>query len=187
MAKRKQAAVKAAKKKLSPAGVKKKKVIKPKKVTKRKKADLPGLKLTSGKSEFPVTNTSTEKTAKRSSNSVKKDSEKLSEAIVAGMKEKKATEIVVIDLRRIKNAIADFFIVCSGTSDKHIEAITDSIDEEVSKTLGEDPWHSEGKHNKEWMLLDYITVVAHIFKKERRQFYALEKLWGDADIVEIED
>src|SRR5580704_16474169 len=100
-------------------------------------------------------------------------SEKLSQVIVNGMKEKKATEIVVIDLRKIKNAIADFFVVCSGNSDKQLEAITDSIDEEVYKTLNENPWHTEGKNNKEWMLLDYITVVAHVFKKERRQFYAL--------------
>jgi len=114
-------------------------------------------------------------------------SEKLSQVIVNGMKEKKATDIVVIDLRNIKNAIADFFVVCSGNSDKQLEAITDSIDEEVYKTLKENPWHTEGKNNKEWMLLDYITVVAHVFKKERRQFYALEKLWGDADIVEIGD
>ena len=113
-------------------------------------------------------------------------SEKLSEAIVKGMPEKKATDIVVMDLRKIKNAVADFFIICSGNSDKQLEAIADSIDEEVFKNLKENPWHTEGKNNKEWMLLDYIDVVAHVFKKDRRDFYALEKLWGDADIKEIE-
>jgi ribosome-associated protein len=114
-------------------------------------------------------------------------SEKLSETIVNGMKEKKATDIVIIDLRNIKNAIADFFVVCSGNSDKQLDAITESIDEEVHKTLNENPWHTEGKNNKEWMLLDYITVVAHVFKKDRRQFYALEELWGDADITVVKD
>ena len=113
-------------------------------------------------------------------------SEKLSDAIVKGMLEKKAADIVIMDLRKIKNAVADFFVICSGNSDKQLDAISDSIDAEVFKTLKENPWHTEGKHNKEWMLLDYIDVVAHVFRKDRREFYALERLWGDADIKEID-
>ena len=115
------------------------------------------------------------------------DSEKLSNAIVKGMQEKKASEIIVMDLREVKNAVADFFVICSGNSDKQIEAISESIDEDVYKVLKEKPWHTEGKSNKEWMILDYISVVAHIFRKDRRQFYALDKLWGDAHITEFED
>lgn len=115
------------------------------------------------------------------------DSEKLCQAIVKGMQEKKATDIVVMDLREVKNAVADFFILCSGNSDKQLEAISDSVDEEVFKALKEKPWHMEGKNNKEWMILDYISVVTHIFRKDRRQFYDLEKLWGDAEITEIAD
>lgn len=117
----------------------------------------------------------------------KVDSEKLSKAVVKGMQEKKASEIVVLDLRNVKNAIADFFVLCSGGSDKQLDAISESIDEQVYKAVKENPWHTEGKNNKEWMLLDYINVVAHVFRKDRRQFYALEKLWGDAEITEIED
>lgn len=113
--------------------------------------------------------------------------EKLSASIVKGMQEKKASHIVVMDLRKVKNAVADFFVICSGNSDKQLDAIAESIDEEVFKALKENPWHTEGKHNKEWMLLDYSNVVAHVFRKDRRDFYALEKLWGDADIREIED
>lgn len=113
------------------------------------------------------------------------DAESLSSVIVKGMQEKKASDIVVMDLRNLKNAVADFFVICSGNSDKQLDAIADSIDEEVAKTLHENPWHIEGKHNKEWMLLDYISVVAHIFRKDRRQFYDLERLWGDAEIKEI--
>jgi len=113
-------------------------------------------------------------------------SETLSDVIVKGMQEKKASDIVVMDLRKIKNAVADFFIICSGNSDKQLDAISDSIDAEVYKKLQENPWHTEGKNNKEWMLLDYIDVVAHVFRKDRREFYALERLWGDADITEIE-
>jgi ribosome-associated protein len=113
------------------------------------------------------------------------NSETLSDVIVRGMQEKKASDIVVMDLRKIKNAVADFFVICSGNSDKQLDAISDSIDAEVFKKLQENPWHTEGKNNKEWMLLDYINVVAHVFRKDRREFYALERLWGDADITEI--
>jgi ribosome-associated protein len=115
------------------------------------------------------------------------DAEILSDAIVKGMQEKKASNIVVMDLRQVKNAVADFFVICSGSSDKQLEAISESIDEQVFKIVKEKPWHMEGKNNKEWMILDYISVVSHIFRKDRRQFYALEKLWGDAEITEIED
>jgi len=115
----------------------------------------------------------------------KPESEKLSETIVKGMQEKKALDIVVLDLRKVKNGVADFFILCSGSSDKQLDAIADSVDEEVFKTLNENPWYTEGKNNKEWILLDYINVVAHIFRKDRRQYYALETLWGDAEITEI--
>ena len=114
-------------------------------------------------------------------------SEKLSEVIVKGMQEKKATDIVVLDLRKVKNAVADFFVICSGNSGKQLDAITDSVDQVVYKALKENPWHTEGKNNKEWMLLDYIDVVAHVFKKDKREFYSLERLWGDADITEIAD
>ncbi len=115
------------------------------------------------------------------------DSEKLSELIVKGMQEKKASDIVVMDLRKVKNAVADFFVIGSGNSDKQLDAIAESVDEFVFKSIKENPWHMEGKNNKEWMLLDYINVVAHVFKKDKRAFYALEKLWGDAEITEIED
>ncbi len=115
------------------------------------------------------------------------NSEKLSEAIVKGMQEKKGFDIVVLDLRKVKNAVADFFVICSGNSDKQLDAISESIDEYVFKKVKENPWHSEGKNNKEWMLLDYINVVAHVFKKDKRNFYSLEKLWGDAEITRIED
>lgn len=115
------------------------------------------------------------------------DSKKLCDAIVKGMQEKKAIDIMVMDLRKVKNAVADFFVICSGGSDKQLDAIADSVDEEVFKTVKENPWHVEGKNNKEWMLLDYFDVVAHIFKKEKREFFALEKLWGDAEMTEIQD
>jgi ribosome-associated protein len=103
------------------------------------------------------------------------------------MQEKKAFDILVLDLRKVKNAIADFFVICSGGSDKQLDAIAESVDAEVYKALNENPWHVEGKNNKEWVLLDYFDVVAHIFRKDKREFFALEKLWGDAEVTEIED
>ena len=120
-------------------------------------------------------------------NSTLTPSEKLSQAVVRGMQEKKASEIVLMDLRNVKNAVADFFVLCTGNSDTQIDAIAESVDEQVSKELNEDPWHQEGKDNKEWMLIDYVNVVAHIKKRKKRDFYALETLWGDALIHSYEE
>jgi ribosome-associated protein len=114
-------------------------------------------------------------------------SEKLCDAIVKGMQEKKAIDISVLDLRKVKNAVADFFVICSGGSDKQLDAIADSVDEEVFKAVQENPWHIEGKNNKEWVLLDYFDVVVHIFRKDKRDYFALEKLWGDAEFIDIEN
>ncbi len=114
-------------------------------------------------------------------------SERLSQLVVKGMQEKKASNIVVLDLRNVKNAVADFFVIGTGNSDKQLDAIASSVGDEVYKGLKETAWHTEGKNNKEWMLLDYTNVVAHIFRKDLRAFYALERLWGDAEITEIDD
>jgi ribosome-associated protein len=114
------------------------------------------------------------------------DSEKLSEIIIEGMKEKKAQNIVVMDLREIKNAIADFFVICSGTSDTQLDAISDSIEEHAYNYAQQEVWHKEGKENKEWILLDYVDVVANVFKTNTREFYSLEQLWGDAKLTEVE-
>ncbi|WP_234733197.1 ribosome silencing factor [Tellurirhabdus bombi] len=114
-------------------------------------------------------------------------SAELCDLVVKGMQEKKATDVVVMDLRSVKNAIADFFVICSGTSDTQIDAISTSIEEEVYKASQVNPWHNEGRLNREWILLDYVDVVAHVFKKERRTFYDLEQLWGDAEIRVVEE
>ena len=111
----------------------------------------------------------------------------LSDAVIYGMKEKKASDIVLIDLREIGNAVADFFVICSGNSDTQIDAISDSVEEEVYKLTSDNPWRKEGKENKEWILMDYANVVVHIFRNDRREFYSLEKLWGDATITSIEE
>lgn len=109
----------------------------------------------------------------------------LSQAAVKGMQEKKAQDIVVMDLTSVKNSVADYFVICSGTSDTHVDAIADSVEKELYVHAKQDPWHREGQQNKEWILLDYVDVVVHIFKKETREFYSLEDLWGDAVLTTV--
>ncbi|MCG8306269.1 MAG: ribosome silencing factor [Cytophagales bacterium] len=113
--------------------------------------------------------------------------EKLSKYIVKGIQEKKGTNIVILNLKDIGNAIADYFIICTGSSDTQIDAISESVEKEVYDITNERPWHREGFQNKEWILLDYVNVVAHIFKNDVRSFYGLEELWGDAIITRVDD
>ena len=96
-----------------------------------------------------------------------------------GISDVKGQDIEMIDLRKIENRICDFYIICSGTSNTHVSAILDSVKKKVSKTLKEKPSHTEGVENAEWILLDYINVVVHIFQKKVRDFYRIEELWGD--------
>ena len=111
--------------------------------------------------------------------------EELSKIVVEGMQGKKAQDIVVLDLRKVANSIADFFIICSGNTDTQVRAISESVEDVVNKSNKQNPWHKEGYKNNEWVLLDYVDVVVHIFKKDRREFFALEDLWGDAKITKI--
>lgn len=114
-------------------------------------------------------------------------STQLTDIIVKGMQEKKASNIAILDLREIKNAVVDFFVICSANSDTQVDAISDSIEEQVYKDSQQLPTHKEGKMNKEWVLLDYADIVAHVFRKDKRGFYSLEDLWGDAKITYVED
>ncbi len=114
------------------------------------------------------------------------NSDTLADLVVKGMQEKKATDIVVINLKSLKNAVSDYFVIASASSDTQLDAIASSVEEEVFKATRQNPWQSEGRTNKEWVLLDYVDVVAHIFLKDKREFYALEELWGDASINHVE-
>lgn len=105
--------------------------------------------------------------------------------IIKGLQDKKAIDIVSIDLKNIKNAISDYFIVCHGTSRTHVETLADAVQKEVKLAVGSNPWHAEGFENSEWILLDYVDVVVHIFQEPRRRFYNLEALWADAVVTEI--
>jgi ribosome-associated protein len=114
-------------------------------------------------------------------------SKDLSELVVKGMAEKKGLDIAILDLRKVKNSITDFFVICSGNSDTQIDALANSVEDEVYKISKTEPWQKEGKANGEWILIDYVDVVAHIFNKERRKHYDLEELWGDAEVTYLED
>ncbi len=113
------------------------------------------------------------------------ESELLCRAIVEGMQENKAKEIVVLDLRHLSSAVCDFFVVCSGDSSTQVDGISNAVTRFTRKNLKEKPWHIEGKTNSEWILLDYISVVAHIFYKDARHFYQIEDLWSDAKREDI--
>lgn len=113
------------------------------------------------------------------------DSQTLCNCIVEGMQENKAKDIVVLDLREVPNAVSDFFVICSGDSSVHVDGISSSVMRHTRKELQERPWHQEGKLNAEWVLLDYVDVVAHVFYKDARTFYDLEDLWADAVRTDI--
>ncbi|WP_375559686.1 ribosome silencing factor [Bernardetia sp. OM2101] len=114
-------------------------------------------------------------------------SQMLSQAIVAGLQDRKGKSITLLDLRDVKNSIADFFIICTGTSDTHVDALKGSVEIETYKQYKQDPWHVEGRENRQWILMDYVDVVVHIFQGEKRERFGLEELWGDAKITQIPD
>ena len=113
------------------------------------------------------------------------ESTQLCEAIVEGMKENKANDIVVLDLRHLDCAVCDYFVLCSGDSTTHVDGISNAVTKFVRKSIQEKPWHVEGKTNSDWILLDYINVVGHVFYKDSRGFYDIEELWSDADRTNI--
>ncbi|RCS27564.1 ribosome silencing factor [Polaribacter sp. WD7] len=105
--------------------------------------------------------------------------------ILKGIDDVKGEDIQLLDLREIENTVCDYFVICSGNSNTQVNAISGSIQKVVSKELKDKPWHVEGETNAEWVLMDYVNVVVHIFQKHVRDFYDIESLWGDAKITEI--
>ena len=98
---------------------------------------------------------------------------------------KKASDVVIMDLRKLTD-MTDFFVICSADSDTQVKAIADAVSD-GSEKLKSPPWHQEGLEQRQWVLLDFVDVVVHVFHREARRFYALEKLWGDAPTEEIAD
>ncbi|MEN9699784.1 MAG: ribosome silencing factor [Bacteroidota bacterium] len=112
-------------------------------------------------------------------------SELLVNCIVDGMQTNKAQDITILDLRKLDSAVCEFFVICSGESSTQVDGISNTVTRQTRKDLKEKPWHIEGKSNSEWVLLDYIDVVCHIFYKDARGFYDIEDLWADAERTDI--
>ena len=113
------------------------------------------------------------------------DSEKLNHLIVEGIRDKKGKNIIQLDLRKLGDAPADFFIICEGDSNTHVKAISDSIYKKIKDEMHTMPSHTEGSTNAKWILMDYFNTVVHVFYPETREFYDIENLWSDADATEF--
>ena len=112
---------------------------------------------------------------------------KIFKTIIHAIQEKKGEKIVSLDLKKIPEAVTDFFIICEATNNIQLKAIADSVEVEVKKKCGELPYKHEGRQGEQWILIDYVTVVAHVFQTESRYFYNIESLWADAEITKVVD
>ena len=112
----------------------------------------------------------------------KSEETSLIDEIIFGIEDVKGIEVNIMDLSKISNTVCKFFILCTGTSNTHVAAIANSVRKNVSKKLKEKPFSMEGIENQEWVLIDYVDVVVHIFQQNIREFYDIENLWGDAKI-----
>lgn len=105
---------------------------------------------------------------------------KIYKTIIKAIQEKKGENIISLDLRKIPEAVADFFIVCEASSQPQIRAISDFVEDQVKQLCNERPYRQEGRQNLQWVLLDYVNIVVHIMLPEQRRFYKLEEMWSDA-------
>jgi len=109
----------------------------------------------------------------------------LLDEIVHGIENVKGEDIQVLDLREIDNTPCDYFVICSGNSNTQVSAIVGSVQKNVSKLLKEKPFHTEGSDVAEWVLIDYVNIVVHVFQKQIREYFNIEELWGDAKTTQI--
>ena len=122
---------------------------------------------------------------KRSSVTRLTKNSKILKAIVHAIQEKKGEHIVMLDLRRIPEAVADFFIICEASSTVQVKAIADFVEDHLKKSLGELPYRHEGMQAAHWVLIDYVNVVVHVMQSETRKFYKLEEMWSDAETDDL--
>lgn len=111
----------------------------------------------------------------------------LLDKIVESIQDTKGEDIRILDLTHIENAVADYFVVCSANSNTQVSAIAGNVEKKVRNELKDRPWHTEGVENAMWVLMDYVSVVVHIFQKHIREYYDIEDLWSDAKVTVIED
>jgi len=112
---------------------------------------------------------------------------KIFQSIIKAIQEKKGENIVALDLRKIPEAVADFFVICEATSTIQIKAIADFVEETVKRDCGENPYKHEGYSALQWVLIDYVNIVVHIMQPETRKFYKLEEMWSDGALTEHND
>lgn len=108
-------------------------------------------------------------------------------AVIKGIQEKKGKKITILNLESLSGAVAGCFVICNGDSSTQVEAIARSVEEFVFRETNEWPAHIEGVQNAQWVLIDYFNIIVHIFQKEQREYYGIERLWADAHIREIPD
>lgn len=112
---------------------------------------------------------------------------KIFKAIVSAIQEKKGFGIISLDMRKIPEAVADFFIICQATNHTQLRAIADFVEEDVKKKCGEGPYRHEGRQAQQWILIDYVNIVVHVMMPEQHKFYKLEEMWSDAPMTEHKD
>lgn len=130
-------------------------------------------------------NTGTALSKKKKTSSTSNTDAQLLNTIIQGMQEKKANNITVLDLQNIENSFCNYFVICEAESKPQLQAITESVEEFTQKKLSVKPHHTEGLQNAEWILMDYLTIIVHIFRSDVRHFYKIEDLWADAKIQHI--
>jgi len=118
---------------------------------------------------------------------VKKKESGILDAIVEGIQEKKGKDIVIIDLSKLSGPVFDYFIICHGDSTTHVDAVSESVIDTIREKQKLKPHHVEGRENSQWVLMDYLNVVVHVFQKPYREFYNLEGLWADGKLKKIEN
>jgi ribosome-associated protein len=114
-------------------------------------------------------------------------SSKIIKTIIAAIQDKKGENIISLDLRKINEAVADFFIICEAGNQPQIRAIAENVERKVKEKCEENPWHQEGFNKLQWVLLDYVNVVVHVMTSDTRKFYKLEEMWSDAVMTEHND
>lgn len=117
---------------------------------------------------------------KKSSGTKLTRNSKILKTIIKAIQDKKGEQIVSLDLRKIPEAVSDFFIICQATSSTQVRAISDFVEDQVKEFCGEAPYKHEGKQALHWVLIDYVTVVVHVMQPDARKFYKLEEMWSDA-------
>jgi len=113
------------------------------------------------------------------------DAQTLVKVINDSLLEKKGEDILILDLKKTGTSVCDYFVICTGKSETHVNTLAQYVEHNVQEVLKDKPWQKEGYENKEWILLDYVNVIVHVFQSKSRNFYRLEQLWADGEVITI--